>query len=91
MFLAAADTTENWPEAVIAVAGIALVGSVVVITVWQLLATWRARMSGSREAAYRELAEQVAESQSRTTEALEHVVVELRALRGRDAASGPPE
>jgi hypothetical protein len=91
MFVAAvAQTVQDWPEAAIAIAGIALVGSVVVITVWQLLATWRARMGGSREAAYRELAQQVAETQARTTEALEHVVAELRALRGQDAGPATP-
>jgi hypothetical protein len=54
-----ADTT-SWPEAAIAVAGIALVGTIVVIVVWQALATWRARITVSREAAYRGLAERTA-------------------------------
>ena len=53
MILAAVETTENWPEAAIAIAGIALVGSVVIVAVWQLLATWRTRMVGSRETEYR--------------------------------------
>jgi hypothetical protein len=50
----------SWPDAAIAIAGIALVGSIVVIVVWQALATWRTRIAVSREVAYRRLAEQTA-------------------------------
>jgi hypothetical protein len=57
IFLAAAT---SWPEAAIAIAGIALVGSVAVVVVWQALSTWRARMTVTREDAYRRLAEQTA-------------------------------
>ena len=53
-----AASTTSWPEAAIAIAGIALVGSVAVIVVWQALATWRARITVTREDAYRKLAEQ---------------------------------
>lgn len=83
MILAAFETTENWPEAMVAIAGIALVGSVIVVAVWQLLATWRARMGGSREAEYRKLTEQSAEAQARTTVVLEQVLEELRRVRER--------
>jgi hypothetical protein len=55
-----AATTTSWPEAAIAIAGIALVASVSVVVVWQALATWRARIAVTREAAYRTLAEQTA-------------------------------
>ena len=54
----AAEST--WPEAVIAIAGIALVGAVAVVVIWQALATWRARIAVTREEAYRELAERTA-------------------------------
>lgn len=84
MFLAAAETTENWPEAAIAIAGIALVGSVIIVAVWQLLATWRTRMVGSRETEYRNLAQQSLEAQTRTAAALEQVLAELRSLRERE-------
>jgi hypothetical protein len=53
----AAEST-SWPEAAIAIAGIALVASVAVVVVWQALATWRARIAVTREQAYRRLAEQ---------------------------------
>jgi hypothetical protein len=55
-----AATTTSWPEAAIAIAGIALVASVAVVVVWQALATWRTRMAVTREEAYRKLAEQTA-------------------------------
>jgi cytochrome c-type biogenesis protein CcmH/NrfG len=51
---------ESWPEAVVAIAGITLVGSVIVVVVWQALATWRTRIAIAREEAYRRLAEQLA-------------------------------
>ena len=52
--------TTSWPEAAIAIAGIALVASVAVVVVWQALATWRTRIAVTREQAYRALAEQTA-------------------------------
>jgi hypothetical protein len=53
-----AAATDGWPEAAVAIAGIALVASVAIVAVWQLLATWRQRMGGTREADCRPLAEQ---------------------------------
>lgn len=50
----------SWPDAAIAISGVVLVGAVVVVVVWQALATWRARIAVSREAAYRKLAEETA-------------------------------
>jgi hypothetical protein len=58
LVFAATDTT--WPEAAIAIAGVALVASVAVVAVWQSLATWRTRLAITREEAYRSLAEQTA-------------------------------
>jgi hypothetical protein len=48
----------SWPDAAIAIAGVALVASVAVVVVWQALATWRARIAATRDDAYRRLAEQ---------------------------------
>lgn len=56
--LTAAST--SWPEAAIAIAGVALVASVAVVVVWQLLATWRTRMTVTGDEEYRALAEQTA-------------------------------
>jgi hypothetical protein len=50
----------SWPEAAIAIAGVALVGSVGVVVVWQALATWRAHIAVTREEQYRALAERTA-------------------------------
>jgi hypothetical protein len=54
--LTAADT--SWPDAAVAIAGVALVASVAVVIVWQALATWRTRIEVARERQYRDLAEQ---------------------------------
>jgi hypothetical protein len=56
--LTAAST--SWPEAAIAIAGVALVASVAVVVVWQVLATWRTRIAVTRDQQYRALAEQTA-------------------------------
>lgn len=55
--LIAAST--SWPDAAIAIAGIALVGSVAAVVVWQALATWRTRIAVTREDAYRRLADEM--------------------------------
>jgi hypothetical protein len=56
--LIAAET--SWPDAAVAIAGVALVASVAVVVVWQALATWRTRIAVTREQKYRELAERTA-------------------------------
>jgi hypothetical protein len=56
--LTAAST--SWPDAAIAIAGVALVGSVAVVVIWQALLTWRTRIAVTREQQYRALAEQTA-------------------------------
>lgn len=50
----------SWPDAAVAIAGTTLVGAVIVVIVWQALATWRARIDVAREEKYRTLAEQTA-------------------------------
>jgi Tfp pilus assembly protein PilO len=84
MFLLAQEAQDNWPEAAIAIAGIALVGSVLIVAVWQLLATWRTRMVGARETEYRKLAEESLAAQARTAAAVEQLLAELRSLRERE-------
>ena len=53
----------DWPQAMIAVGGIAMVTIIVVVVVWQVFLSWRAKMSIAREEAYRQLAEAGGESQ----------------------------
>jgi hypothetical protein len=84
MLLLAQEAQDNWPEAAIAIAGIALVGSVIIVAVWQLLATWRTRITGARESDYRKLAEESLAAQTRTAATLEQVLAELRSLRERE-------
>jgi hypothetical protein len=84
MILGVASASGNWPEAAMAFAGIALVGNVVIVAVWQLLAAWRTRMAGSREAAYRQLEEPAIEAQARTAAAVEQVFAGLRQPREGD-------
>jgi hypothetical protein len=69
-----AASSTSWPDAAIAIAGIALVGSITIIVVWQALATWRTRIAVSREEAYRKLAEQTA----RELQEIHEYVVETR-------------
>jgi hypothetical protein len=76
--LIAADTT-SWPEAAIAIAGIALVASVSVVIVWQALSTWRTRIAVTREEAYRKLAEQTA----RELHEIHEHVLDLALRQGR--------
>jgi hypothetical protein len=85
-----AQTLESWPEAAVAIAGIALVGSVIVVAVWQLLATWRTRMTGARETEYRQLAERAVEAHAETIARLDEAIAELKALRGELQRGGTP-
>jgi uncharacterized membrane-anchored protein len=71
----------TWPDAAIAIAGIAFVFGLVMLVVWQLAATWRARMMVAREEAYRRLAEDATQAQSRTAEALSQAGDELVRIR----------
>lgn len=81
--IAANQTIGNWPEAAVAIAGIALVGSVVIVALWQLLATWRTRMLGARETEFRRLAEQSLAAQERLAARLEQVLAETCDLHER--------
>jgi hypothetical protein len=74
---------DSWSENTIAIVAVAFLFAGLTIAIWQLFATLRARMGVAREAAYRELAHEVADSQRRTAEALETTVAELRDLRQR--------
>jgi Tfp pilus assembly protein PilO len=72
----------GWSEAVFVLVPVAFMAAVTV-TVWQGFATWRARMSIAREAAYRDLAEQATQAQSRPADRLDQAVTELAELRRR--------
>jgi ribonuclease D len=81
----AAASTTSWPEAAIAIAGIALVTSVSVVVVWQALATWRTRIAVTREEAYRKLAEQTARELHEIHEHVLDVALKLGAADRKEA------
>jgi hypothetical protein len=60
----------SWPDAAVAIAGIALVASVTVVVIWQALATWRTRIAVAREQHYRALAEQTGRDLAEISERL---------------------
>jgi hypothetical protein len=69
----------SWPDAAIAIAGVVLVGAVVVVVISQALTTWRARMTASADRGSWDLAEQNA----RDLRALRARVEELEGAAGR--------
>jgi hypothetical protein len=75
----------TWADATVAVAGIALVASIVVVIIWQISLTGRAAMSIKREQAYKALAEESAEHQHVIATELEKTSSELSQLRKQTA------
>lgn len=75
----------DWPEAFIAVGGIAMITIIVAVAIWQLLASWRARMSIAREEAYRRLAEETAQNQQRLIDQQQRIAEDLTTLNNRIA------
>ncbi len=60
----------------------AVAGTACVI-IWQVFATFRARMSVAREEAYRELAKSATEAQQQSADGLKTVLAELAEVRQR--------
>jgi len=75
----------EWPEAAVAIAGIAFITVVITVVVWQVFATGRTGLSARREQSYRTLAEESAEAQRSAAAALEKAVAELGELRKQTA------
>jgi hypothetical protein len=84
-----AGNSTSWPDATIAATaiftGVAMITAIVVVIVWQGLATWRSRMVIAREAAYQRLAEGMAETHQATLEELRKATADLADLRQRTA------
>lgn len=76
-----AQTT--WSEISIPLVFIVLVGVVVIVFIWQIFATARAKSSVAREEAYRALVEESTQVQQRTATVLEDLTGELRSVRAR--------
>jgi hypothetical protein len=75
----------EWAQAIFIIGIFTAILAAATIVVWQLLVTWRSRMSIAREEAYRKLAEQVVEAQAKTADSLETATADLADLRRRMA------
>lgn len=75
----------TWDLAFFLVGSLAVFGIVGVVVIWQIFATWRARMSVAREDAYRQLAADAIDAQRRTAQELERATIELAQLRATTA------
>jgi hypothetical protein len=82
-----ADSGEDFStsEAMAALGFFFAIASIGTVLIWQGMATWRARMSIAREAAYRQLADDAVKAQERTADRLDRAVAELTDLRQRTA------
>ena len=81
LLLQAADSGTDWPEAMIAIGGITMITVITAVAIWQVLASWRARMSVAREEAYRKLADESTETQKRMVDQQETMVTDIASLR----------
>lgn len=59
---------------------LALITLVIIVVLWQLAATYRARAAVAREEAYRQLAEQTANNQREITSALNEILPKITAI-----------
>ena len=73
----------EWPEAAIAIAGIAFVTIVGSIVIWQIFATGRIGLAGRREGEYKKLAQELAAVQRDTTAELQKANDALAELRAQ--------
>lgn len=71
----------SWPDAAVAIVGILFVTVVLTAAIWQIFATAKARLSVAREEAYKRLADEAIQSQSRTSEELVRATAELTQIR----------
>lgn len=73
----------TWQEALMGASALVFTGTIVVVVIIQVAATWRARVSAAREEAYRRLAEAATQAQQKTAQQLEQVLADLAALQER--------
>jgi len=85
LLLQAADESTDWPAAMIAVGGIAMITVIAAVAIWQGMASWRARMSAAREEAYRKLAEENLSAQTRMAVQQQRIADDLAGLNERVA------
>lgn len=85
MLLQVDDGGLSWAESIMIVGVLFVLALPVIVVIWQGLATWRARMSIAREAAYKTLAEDAARVQRETLAELRKASADLADLRQRTA------
>ena len=73
----------SWPDAAIAIAGIALVTIVASVALWQIFATGRGAIAREGGKEYRKLAEELAAMQRETTAELQKANEALAYLRAQ--------
>ncbi|MEU5563305.1 hypothetical protein [Micromonospora musae] len=76
----------TWQEALMGAVGVLFAGAITVAVIVQVAAVWRARMSVTREEAYRRLAEESTEAQQETARQLAVANAELATIRERTTA-----
>jgi len=69
----------------IAVGGIAMITVITAVAIWQVLASWRARMSIAREDAYRKLAEENLSAQTRLVVQQQRIADDVTSINERVA------
>ncbi len=73
----------QWPDALIASAGIAMVTAITVVVIWQFFVSWRARVSAAREDAYRDLSARFASTQEQLVVDQGRVAADLSEVKAR--------
>ena len=59
---------QDWPEAAIAIAGIAFLTVVLSVLIWQIFGTGRTAIAGDRDREYRKLVDELTAVQHQTTD-----------------------
>jgi hypothetical protein len=75
----------EWPEAAIAIAGIAFITIVLSVLIWQAFATGRMGLAGRRDKEYRKLVDELTTVQESTTVELQKANDALAQLRAQIA------
>lgn len=73
----------EWPEAAIAIAGIAFITIVLSVAIWQIFGTGRTAITSQRDKEYRKLVDELAAVQQETTAELQKANDALAQLRGQ--------
>jgi len=73
----------DWPEAAIAIAGIAFITIVLSVAIWQIFATGRSSIAGHRDKEYRKLVDELTTVQQDTTAELQKANDALAQLRAQ--------